>query len=223
MSFDQYDDPFDRQSAPSVSFKNAPIGTKASGIVTKRAETIQQRDYDDRSKLLFWDDGNPKLVAVLPLRVDGEAKSLWAPIPSGMFAAISAARNELGRAIRPGDEVTVEFVGEKPTDNPRKEPQKLYRVTVRPDVEHPSGTDVFSPAQQPNQWAQQTQAQQPAPQQWAQPQAPQQAPPQQQAPQQQVDPAGFAGVLGGQVDPNQLAAALASLPPEMRAQLTGTN
>ena len=132
------DDPFDvPASAPSLSFKDARIGFSYSGKVVKLPELIQARDYETGG-LAYWPDENPKMTVVLHLEVDGEVRSLWAPKPSSMFAAIAAAQTENGTRMKLGDTLTVTFTGERANEkNPRLNPAKQYKVAIEP-------ADVFS-------------------------------------------------------------------------------
>lgn len=120
-------------SAPSISFKDAPIGTTYSGTVTEAPSIIQARDYET-GNLASWPDGNPKMTVVTKLALTtGEERSLWAPKPSSMFAAIADAQKAAGALIAVGGKLTVTFTGEKPNaSNPRLNPQKLYTVTYVP-------------------------------------------------------------------------------------------
>lgn len=130
---EQFDDPFaDAEKAPSLSFKDTPVGTSYTGTVTKKPSVVQARDFDT-GELAEWPDGNPKMTVVTNLTVNGEERSLWAPKPSAMFHAIAKAQKDAGTLIDVGGTLTVKFVGEKKNpDKPRLAPQKLYEVTYAP-------------------------------------------------------------------------------------------
>jgi hypothetical protein len=151
-----YQDPFaGGTSVPAVSFKNAPVGATVILEVTERPELVQSRDYETNQPA-FWPDGNPKMSAVVKGTVNGELRSVWAQKPSSLFTAIKQAQEQAGAAIEPGGVLTVQFIGEEPTDNPRKAPRKLYSATYRP----PAVAAAFAgpaPQQQatPPTWAQQ--------------------------------------------------------------------
>lgn len=155
-------DPFAQtDSLPSVSFKDAPIGTSYTLKVLKAPEVVQARDYET-GRPAFWSDGNPKQTVVTTV-VDsnGEERSLWAAKPSALFRAIGDAQKAAGAQIKVGDTLTVTFSGEKPNEkNPRLNPQKLFTVQLQPG-------DAFAeqqPAQAAPQAAAPAQAPAPAPQ-----------------------------------------------------------
>lgn len=125
-------DPFSTSSAPSLSFKGAPIGTSYTVEVTEGASLVQSRDYETGDPA-FWPDGNPKMSAVLKGTVDGEERSVWAAKPSALFAAIAAAQKTAGQQIAPGGTLVITYTGDKPNaKNPRLNPAKQYSATYTP-------------------------------------------------------------------------------------------
>lgn len=172
MTTQQINDPFaGAEGLPSLSFKDAPIGTSHTGTVTRAPELIQSRDFET-GEPAFWKDGNPKMSVVLHMRLDstGDEVAVWAAKPSAMFAAFGAAQKAAGALIAIGGRLTVTFTGEKPSDNPRLNAQKLYTVRY-------SAPDAFGDQPAPGP----AYAQQPAPVPYVQQQAPV-AQPVQQAP-----------------------------------------
>lgn len=130
------EDPFANDSAPSVSFKNAEVGTTKTLKVLEAPVLLQQRDFDS-GEPAFWppnSDGtkNPKMAAVVKVEdaEDGEVKSVWAPKPSSLFAAIGEAQTKSGGKLQPGDELVIQFYDEKPNPDKKKAAQKLYRAKV---------------------------------------------------------------------------------------------
>lgn len=128
------EDPFANDSAPSVSFKNAEVGTTKTLKVLEAPVLLQQRDFDS-GEPAFWpanEDGskNPKMAAVVKVEdtEDGETKSVWAPKPSSLFAAIGAA--QAGTKLAPGDELVIQFYAEEPNKDKKKSAQKLYRAKI---------------------------------------------------------------------------------------------
>lgn len=127
-------DPFaGGDTVPSISFKDAPIGTSYTGTVTEAPSLIQARDYET-GQPAFYADGNPKMTVVTRLALTtGEERSLWAPKPSSMFTAVADAQKKAGALVGVGGRLTVTFTGEKPNEtNPRLNAQKLYTVTYMP-------------------------------------------------------------------------------------------
>ena len=125
-------DPFaSEDSRPSISFKDAAIGLTYAGRVVEAPTIVQSRDYQT-GQPAFWPDGNPKQSVVTVLEIDGVEYGLWAPKPSSMFAAIAAAQKAAGSQIAVGGTLQVSLIGEKPSDNPRFNAQKLYSAVYTP-------------------------------------------------------------------------------------------
>lgn len=179
-------------SVPSISFRDMPIGTTYAGTVTEAPQIMQARDFDS-GQPAFFPDGNPKqtVVTKIALEPTGEERSLWAPKPSAMFAAIAAAQKDAGTQITVGGHLTVTFSGEKPNEkNPRLNKQKLYTVIYRaPDA----FAQPVQPATAPPQQAWQVPPQTPPPA-YAQPTPQQAAPAQQQWSPEQIAAAKQAGI-----------------------------
>jgi hypothetical protein len=175
------DDPLSGESVPSLSFKDAPVGTLYTGIITKRARLLQQRDFES-GQLANWEDGNPKMAAVIELDVMGDTFALWAPKPSAMFAALVAAQKaaEAGTMVE-GGELSIEFIGTEPNKkNPRLNAQKLYRChyvppTPQDPLQHEAPAAPPQPAQ-PSRPPRPMPAQPPRPAPAPQAQAPQRPP-----------------------------------------------
>lgn len=127
-----YNDPFASTGAPSISFNNMPFGTSYTGTVLELPAMVQARDFETGNPAT-WSDGNPKMTVVTKLSIDGEERSLWAPKPSAMFAAISDAQKAAGAALAIGGTLTVTYVGDKPNaTNPRLNPAKQYTAVYQP-------------------------------------------------------------------------------------------
>lgn len=203
-------------SVPSVSWKGAPIGATVQMQVTEPAELVQSRNFET-GQPESWPDGNPKMSAVVKGMVNGELRSIWAQKPSSMFRAIADAQQAAGQSIGPGGVLTVRLVGEKPNENPRLHPQKLFEAHYQPP-----NAFAEQPVQQPVQPVQAVQAPpqqggwQPAPGEaapaWGAPQAPVQQPVQQPA----WNPTAQAQPVQSQLptDPAALAAQLGALSNE---------
>lgn len=150
----QYSDPLDYEKAPSLSFRDAAVGTTYKGIITARPKLVQSRDFES-GEPKTWPDGNPVMSVVVILDVDGEARSLWAQRPSSMFAALVEAQKVAGAGpMEEGGTLYVKFVGEKPNaKNPRLNPAKQYAAryvppdkTADPFTETPAAQQSQRPA-----------------------------------------------------------------------------
>jgi hypothetical protein len=129
----QYDDPLSLESAPSLSFKDAPIGTTYKGVITARPKLVQSREFESGNPKT-WPDGNPVMAVVILLEVDGETRSVWAQKPSALFAALVTAQKAAGAGpMEEGGELWVRFSGEEPNKkNPKLHAQKLYQCRYLP-------------------------------------------------------------------------------------------
>jgi len=202
----QQEDPFaPSESRPSVSFKNAPLGTTFHLKVTSLPVMVQARDFDTR-ELEFWPDGNKKLtVATNVVDLDtGEEKCLWAPKPSSMFAAIQAAQQAAGAPIAVDGTLTVTFTHEVPVEGkPHLNPAKQYAVQYAPPNPF-VGQHAAPPAAPPAQQTPPTTAPPAAPaqQQYAPPPAaPPVAPPPAAPPAPSYTPEVIAALLAANIDP----------------------
>lgn len=132
-------DPFSGgDSAPSLSFKDKPIGTVQTITVTDAAKLVQSRDLNTELPAV-WPDGNPKMCAVIngDLQApgtadDGEPRSVWAAKPSSLFTAIKDAQAAVaeGYRLKAGDTLAIKFTGEKPATRKGFNAQKLYAAKV---------------------------------------------------------------------------------------------
>ena len=140
-----YADPFEGgTSVPSLSFKDAPVGTTYTGTITEPASLVQSRDYET-GEPAFWDveQKQPKMSAVLRLAVkelDGEERSVWAQKPSALFAALADAQRAAGARFEAGGTLAIKYTGDKPNaKNPRLNPAKQYAARYTP----PAAADPF--------------------------------------------------------------------------------
>lgn len=152
MSYDD-DDPFaERPKAKAISWSDAPVGAEITGVVDGPANKVHQRDYDT-SEPMYWDDEKqkPRYQAVVNLTVDGEVRSLWAPIPSSLFSAISSAQSKAGVKIAKGGTLTVRVTGYKQNpDKPRRKPARQFAAKYVPGVESdPWASDAPPPDDEP--------------------------------------------------------------------------
>lgn len=130
-----------------VTAKFPKIGHSYTGIVlSKRSE--QRRSYDDPSKLLFWDDGNPKMQAIVELQTNAQGtfdrngnpedvedddgkRSLY--VKGQMQRAIrDAVRKANASTLEVGGKLTITYVGTGKQDNPKYNPPKLFRAEYVP-------------------------------------------------------------------------------------------
>lgn len=166
-------DPFaEQEKNPSVSFKDAPIGTTYTGEVVEAPSFAQSRDYDT-SEPLYWQQGGkqstqpsdqPVMSIVTVLEINGERRSLWASKwakPGSMFSAIQEAQKAAGSQIAVGGRLTVTLVGVEPSDNPKFNDRKLYKAQYVPPNPFAGAPDWAQPNPQTGEVPMQQPAQQP--------------------------------------------------------------
>jgi hypothetical protein len=136
-------DPFaGAEKAESLSFKDMPVGTTYTGVVTTGPKLVQSRDFNT-GEPAFWpvnrpgEEPKPKMAVVINLDIDGEPRSLWAQKPSALFAALADAQKTSGAKITEGSTLSVRFTGEEAHTDPDKirrklPPKKLYAAKLEP-------------------------------------------------------------------------------------------
>ena len=138
-------DPLADLKTPSLSWKNAALKTTHKGIITRVPTILQSMDYET-GKPAFWPAGedqdgvgNPKMAVVLSMRLmdTEEEVSVWAVKPSSMLTALVKAQKDFGRRIEVGGELTLQLVEEKPNQNKRLAPQKIYSAIYEGPAEQP--------------------------------------------------------------------------------------
>lgn len=126
-------DPFSGgESAPSLSFKDKPVGTVQTITVTDAAKLVQSRDLNTDLPAV-WPDGNPKMCAVINGDDEqGEPRSVWAAKPSALFTAIKDAQAAVAPdyRLKAGDTLAIKYTGEKPASRKGFNPQKLYAAKI---------------------------------------------------------------------------------------------
>lgn len=141
------DDPLSYTKAPSLSFKDVPVGHVYKGTITKKPTLVQSRNFET-GEPATWPDGNPKMSVVIQLDLNGEARSLWAPKPSAMFAALVEAQKVAGgQPMQEGGTLYIKFTGTTPNaKNPRLNEAKQYACKYEPPIHE----DPFGAAQPPH-------------------------------------------------------------------------
>lgn len=132
-------------SIPSLSFKDAKIGDSFTGVITD-LRTVQVRNYEDPTKLEFWDDGKPKLQIEVTLATDYANPS--DPDDDGsrrvfLFGQkLRAAQDEMRKKgikkLERGSKFTITLSGTKPATNKRYNDVKLYTIDLEPGTSDPA-------------------------------------------------------------------------------------
>lgn len=138
MNLPDPNDLLSSKSVPSVSFKDAKVGDSFTGTITD-LETAQVRNYDS-GEPEFWDDGKPKLQIVVTLATDyldptleGDDGTRKVYLAGQKLTAAKQAMKEAGiQKLEKGFQLTIAYVGSKPSSNKKYNDVKLYGITIVP-------------------------------------------------------------------------------------------
>lgn len=126
-------------SVPTLSFKDIAVGEGYEGTVIS-ARTVQVRNYEDPTKLEFWDDGKPKLQIEVTLATDYADQT--DPDDDGsrrvflfgqkLRAAQEEFRKKGLKKLEAGYHFKIVLTGTKPSQNKRYNDVKLYSIEINP-------------------------------------------------------------------------------------------
>jgi len=124
-------------SVPSLSFKDTAVGEGYEGTITG-LRTVQVRNYEDPTKLEFWDDGKPKLqieVTLLTDYADGSNPDDDGSRRVFLFGQkLRAAQEEMRKKglkkLEIGSTLSITLTGTKPSTNKRYNDVKIYGIEV---------------------------------------------------------------------------------------------
>lgn len=135
----------------SLSFKDFKVGDSYEGVISN-LRTVQVRNYDDPTKLEFWDDGKPKLQ--IEVTLDTDYRDADDDDDSGerrvfLFGQkLTAAKEELKRKglskLEIGSKFKISLTGTKPAKNPRYNDVKLYGIEITPSKSNPAVDALLS-------------------------------------------------------------------------------
>lgn len=161
---DFYDQP--AASGKSITFDKKPVGTSYAGVV---ARTLTNADIQQQTEMLtrrplFYPDGKPKLVMIVPLQMQPsqefpDGRAAWYVKGSEraeLERAMEAAGCKPGTPPEMGAVITITYTGDRPI--PNLNPQKVKAITYQRPVGangHAAGTA------QPAMAAQSAEVQQP--------------------------------------------------------------
>lgn len=132
-------------SVPSLSFKDAVVGDSFTGIITD-LRTVQVRNYEDPTKLEFWDDGKPKLQIEVTLATgyaDGSDPEDDGSRRVFLFGQkLRAAQDEMRKKgikkLERGSKMTITLSGTKPSANKRYNDVKMYSIELEASASNPA-------------------------------------------------------------------------------------
>ena len=131
-------------SVPSLSFKDAKIGTSYTGTIID-LQTVQVRDFATGDPK-FWDDGKPQLQVQVTLdtdlrdpEIDDDNGERRVYLFGQKLIAAKAALKESGLAkFELGTEFTIKLSGEKPAKTKGFNPVKQYEISVKKGTSNPA-------------------------------------------------------------------------------------
>ncbi len=126
-------------SVPTLSFKDTAVGEGYEGTVVS-ARTVQVRNYEDPTKLEYWDDGKPKLQIEVTLATDyanpadpdddGQRRVFL--FGQKLRAAQDEFRKKGLKKLEAGYHFKITLTGTKPSQNKRYNDVKLYDIEINP-------------------------------------------------------------------------------------------
>ena len=136
--------------SPSLSFKDSEVGDSYEGTIAD-LRAIQVRNYEDPTKLEFWDDGKPKMQIEITLNTAYGDKN--DPDDDGkrrvfLFGQkLRAAKEELAKqgfkTFEMGMGFKITLSGTKPSSNKRYNDVKLYAITLTAAKTRPAVDEVM--------------------------------------------------------------------------------
>jgi hypothetical protein len=126
-------------SVPSLSFKDTTVGEGYEGTITG-LRTVQVRNYEDPTKLEFWDDGKPKLQIEVTLSTeyadasdpDDDGSRRVFLFGQKLRAAQEEMRKKGIKKLEVGSTFKITLIGTKPSQNKRYNDVKLYGIEIIP-------------------------------------------------------------------------------------------
>lgn len=143
------DDLLQGGGSPSLSFKDTNVGESYEGVITA-TRAVQVRNYEDPTKLEFWDDGKPKMQIEVTLQtkyLDPSNDEDTGERRVFLFGQkLTALKEELKKKgltkLEVGSTFKITLVGTKPAKNPRYNDVKQYGIEIIPSKSD-SGVDAL--------------------------------------------------------------------------------
>lgn len=137
--------------SPSLSFKDSSVGDSYEGTIAE-LRAVQVRNYEDPTKLEYWDDGKPKMQIEVTLSTgyadpsdpddDGKRRVF-------LFGQkLRAAKEELAKkgfkTFEVGMGFKITLSGTKPSQNKRYNDVKLYSIELSAATTNPEVDEVMA-------------------------------------------------------------------------------
>lgn len=137
-------------TVPSISFKDAKVGTSFTGTITD-LQTVQVRDFATGDPK-FWDDGKPQLQIQVTLATDlrdpaleddnGERRVYL--FGQKLSAAREALKNSGMQKFELGSKFTITLSGTKPAKTKGFNDVKLYSIAIEKGSSNPAVDALLS-------------------------------------------------------------------------------
>lgn len=137
--------------SPSLSFKDSSVGDSYEGTIAE-LRAVQVRNYEDPTKLEYWDDGKPKMQIEVTLSTEYADPS--DPDDDGkrrvfLFGQkLRAAKEELAKkgfkTFEVGMGFKITLSGTKPSQNKRYNDVKLYSIELSAATTNPEVDEVMA-------------------------------------------------------------------------------
>ena len=145
------DDLLSGGGSPSLSFKDSSVGDSYEGTIAD-LRAVQVRNYEDPTKLEYWDDGKPKMQIEITLSTEYADPS--DPDDDGkrrvfLFGQkLRAAKEELAKkgfkTFEVGMGLKITLSGTKPSQNKRYNDVKLYSIELTAATTNPEVDEVMA-------------------------------------------------------------------------------
>ena len=145
------DDLLSGGGSPSLSFKDSSVGDSYEGTIAD-LRAVQVRNYEDPTKLEYWDDGKPKMQIEITLSTEYADPS--DPDDDGkrrvfLFGQkLRAAKEELAKkgfkTFEVGMGLKITLSGTKPSQNKRYNDVKLYSIELSAATTNPEVDEVMA-------------------------------------------------------------------------------
>jgi len=145
------DDLLSGGGSPSLSFKDSSVGDSYEGTIAD-LRAVQVRNYEDPTKLEYWDDGKPKMQIEITMSTEYADPS--DPDDDGkrrvfLFGQkLRAAKEELAKkgfkTFEVGMGFKITLSGTKPSQNKRYNDVKLYSIELTAATTNPEVDEVMA-------------------------------------------------------------------------------
>lgn len=147
-------------SVPSLSFKDTAVGEGYEGVISG-LRTVQVRNYEDPTKLEFWDDGKPKLQIEVTLATgyadgsnpDDDGSRRIFLFGQKLRAAQEEMRKKGLKKLEIGSTLKITLTGTKPSQNKRYNDVKIYGIEITAGTSDPAADALLAAGAKPTKGA----------------------------------------------------------------------